>query len=744
MRLKMLRLICVISGLMMLLVSTSPASVQAATKQKDTRIVVISMPRLTWEALDGADTPSIDKLIGKGSVATLSVRVLGSANISSKGYATFSAGRRSTAPNSNEASFASPQEFYGDKKASVIFSQERGSNWPRSATALGLGFEVTLEANRDTLDKAEVGSFASALMKANRSVAVFGNADMCDRDAPECFERSVAYIGADKNGVLRKGDVSRDLLETPEGSARLTINFDELSKKVADSIKVNDVTVAECSDLERIDSIRNRMEDSVAESQFNEAISRCDNFIGETLSELDLNRDQIYIFAPNAPREHEQTTVFIAAGKSITPGYASSSTTRIKGAVTLVDIGPSILKALNVRVPKSMNQAELDWRSSSDSQASRIALLNEMNERAIARDQTLKPTIWTFVLLFAMMVLVSITAFTREGRIKLIAQYLCFVVLTLPLLTFLLQPFMTKLDTSARLISAITACAFLLGALLFFASRKIDVAYVLLGASGFYLVVQIVDIVFGGRLQFNSIFGNATIVAGRFVGFNNQSFALLASASLLFVAMVREVSMSHKKVPKQLNLILVLFLLVVLLVDGAPQMGSDVGGVLTFTPTVVFVALLLYGRKINIKAGLLAGVATGLVLTVFTLIDLSRPANKRTHLGRYAEQLFHGDGLLTIERKFIASMRSFLRPEMTLMLILGIAFFVFLYSYRLKIMTTLISARNSVTLLLYPGLFLCVIGALLNDSGVTIPSLMILSAVPAVALLALDAADGEN
>jgi hypothetical protein len=45
------------------------------------------------------------------------------------------------------------------------------------------------------------------------------------------------------------------------------------------------------------------------------------------------------------------------------------------------------------------------------------------------------------------------------------------------------------------------------------------------------------------------------------------------------------------------------------------------------------------------------GVATVAVVALFALVDLARPAGQRTHLGRFAADVFNGEAGTVVRRK---------------------------------------------------------------------------------------------
>ena len=110
--------------------------------------------------------------------------------------------------------------------------------------------------------------------------------------------------------------------------------------------------------------------------------------------------------------------------------------------------------------------------------------------------------------------------------------------------------------------------------------------------------------------------------------------------------------------------------ILVIVFDGAPQLGSDVGGVLALVPSLGLTFLLLAGKKLNLKF-LVLGLCAGVVAVgVFLAVDLSRPPDERTHLARlYEDVQDRGFGVMvdTIERKVSANVRLFKTQSLDLL-----------------------------------------------------------------------------
>ena len=171
----------------------------------------------------------------------------------------------------------------------------------------------------------------------------------------------------------------------------------------------------------------------------------------------------------------------------------------------------------------------------------------------------------------------------------------------------------------------------------------------------------LVDAAAGAPLAFNNPLGMNAVVAGRFYGVSNTAFALVAGALVVVIAGTWEVLGGGRR-----SALLVTALLggAALLVDGAPQLGADVGGALTLVPTLAFLAAGLAGLRLSWRRWLAIGAATVLVVGGFAVVDLLRPGGP-THLGRFARQVADGSAAGVLGRKAYALVGPFVtKPVM--------------------------------------------------------------------------------
>ena len=234
----------------------------------------------------------------------------------------------------------------------------------------------------------------------------------------------------------------------------------------------------------------------------------------------------------------------------------------------------------------------------------------------------------------------------------------------------------------------------------------------------------LIDVATGSRLQFNTVFGYTPTVSGRYAGLGNLAYAAFSSAALLLAGLLAEKIGGRKGA-----LVAIALLGVAIVIDGAPFFGSDVGGVLSMVSAYAVTATLLMGWRIRLKLIALYGAATVLMVALFAAIDLSRPIDKRTHLGRLVasgsgQGGFHAVSSM-IQRKLEQSnavLSSSIWSIMFPLVLAGIAYLIYRAPGRMKGLHQRLPQLSAAS----TGLgVLIVLGTLLNDSGIAIAGVML-------------------
>ena len=152
-------------------VSASPALAanDDAPKPVD-RVLIISLPYLSWSDLDGRDdVPNITRLLDQSAVADLSVRAPSIRPDLAGGYATLSAGDKAVASGTaDDGAGFEVDEHVGAGTARQAFARRTGTDAARGLVHLGL--PQIVEANVSTDFEADVGALGDALEDAGTHV----------------------------------------------------------------------------------------------------------------------------------------------------------------------------------------------------------------------------------------------------------------------------------------------------------------------------------------------------------------------------------------------------------------------------------------------------------------------------------------------------------------------------------------------------------------------------------------------
>jgi hypothetical protein len=182
---------------------------------------------------------------------------------------------------------------------------------------------------------------------------------------------------------------------------------------------------------------------------------------------------------------------------------------------------------------------------------------------------------------------------------------------------------------------------------------------------------------------------------------------------------------------------------VVLALDGAPELGRDFGGVLAAVPAFLLLAMLLTGARVSVTRVVAILGAAVLVVGTVAFLDWLRPADERTHLGRFVQQLLTGEAWTVVSRKASANLGILIGSPLAWML--PVTLVALLWLVRTRGLLRREGGRGSglpgpTAAALRAGLLaaaLClVIGSAVNDSGVAVAATAAAVLVPLLVWLA--------
>ncbi|MDP9223032.1 MAG: hypothetical protein M3P18_04115, partial [Actinomycetota bacterium] len=171
-----------------------------------------------------------------------------------------------------------------------------------------------------------------------------------------------------------------------------------------------------------------------------------------------------------------------------------------------------------------------------------------------------------------------------------------------------------------------------------------------------------------------------------------------------------------------------------------PQFGSDVGGVLSLVPGFAVTWVLLSGKRISLKVVVVGILAAAAASALFLAVDLSRPPQQRTHLGRFFEDVrARGSSAFfdTIRRKASSNLRQARSFQNLYRFLPAAAVTAVLLLWPARWRRWFRQRQPLLRAGLWGGLIVALLGSGLNDSGITIFTTMLLYLTPMAILVRL-------
>jgi hypothetical protein len=682
--------------------------------QRCGRAVVVALPGVTWADVQRVRPPELLDAMRSGSSGSVSVRVFSANSDYGSGFATLGAGTRLAA----------------DPDAGL-----RTTVGPHSRRTLRVrGLESVRRGAERAGYNATPGALATALPAT--PVAALGNADL--GDASGAFSDWVLLAAMNRAGIVAHPFTGSELLRrAPEAPFGVTTDRARVERAVSDALDLPcGLTIATEGDLIRAEQDALRGADTSTNS-FDRAVRAADGLVGAIRERLDSNVDTLLVVSPTGPAASgvAHLGVAIAEGPAFVPGESlASASTRRRGTVTLPDVAPTVLDHYGDTTHSPM--VGRPWFSVSGPHQLDDAV--RFDREAVFVDAATSGVVRAFIGFQVLLYGVAIGVFVRRSRATQTGPWLeraALAIVAWPLATYLVgmvNGHALGFMAWAALIGGLDLA--LVGAVSLGARAPL-IRLLLLNAATLLLVIS--DLVVGARLQMNTVLGYSPIVGGRFSGIGNLGFAVLAASAICSAALVVHARRGARSAVAAMAALFA----VVVVVDGAPGLGSDVGGTLALVPGLGVALVLLWGRRVDVKLMVLFGVAAVLAVAGFLAFDLARPPEARTHLARLYESVADRGGQAlwdAVERKAAANLRLLTRSVWALPVIPSVVALFYLVAHPSGRWARLRTIYPAAVAGLVAGVVTAGLGFAVNDSGIGIPSVMLIFLVPYALLLRLD------
>ena len=520
-------------------------------------------------------------------------------------------------------------------------------------------------------------------------------------------------------GVVPDGDVSNDLLLPAPGSPfGVRQNPDAVIRAFDRTWKPKSVVMVEASDLLRADLYGAFQTSEQQRAQKLDALRRTDVLVGRLLRRVDPQHDAVLVVGPTSGRGGGLAVAALRA-PGVKPGLLRSATSRRTGVVYLADVAPTVIDLVGATRPANMEGQAMFVRGTTGAQ--RTTELVQLSRDGLARDGRTTPLSVTVVVLAGTLATGAVLVLVRFPRGRPAVQIGTLAILGFLAATYLAGPLHIGRNGNNGYWAFVFFVALVFAAACRLAGRGHRYAPILI-ALAVTVVLHLGDLLVGARLELNTVFGYSPTVGIRTAGEGNLTFAQLAVAALLLSVLVVWRAPTRRVVYGVIGL-----LGVTLVVMVAPPFGDDFGAALAAFPAFALLAWLLLGRRVRVRtlALLALGVVAAALLVGF--VDLLRPPDQRTHIGRFFSQVGRDgfSGLFKVlRRKADTNLGSFSTARLMWVLPIVAALLVFFWLSERTPARRLIGEAPVLRQGLVSLALLMLLGYALNDSGISIPALM--------------------
>jgi len=698
------------------------------------RVLLISIPAVSWADVRAAGLPNLDRLFAGSALADLATRSVRQRTSPADGYTALGAGARAAAAGMPGQNFE-PDERYGDGTAAEVF--ERRTGLPQRDDIGALSISSIVDTNDGLPFDAEAGALGRALTEAGVGRAVVANADEDEvQPVAEWYHREAALAMIDTTGRVPAGRVGESLLERDAASPfglRLDPNAVMREFTGAWAAQDRNVVLVEASDVARANAYRGFAAPEQRAAMRSTALHATDRLVGRMLEQVDPEHDAVMVVGPYHSSLRREVTLASLRAPGVDGGLLRTGTTRRTGFVQIVDVAPTVLRLLGIERPDEMEGRPYEVATSSASYESRVRTLVQANRAAVFRDNNIGTA--TAILVIVTLALAAGALLVFRRRLVGLTQVL--EVAALAVLGFLVGTFVAGFFpwykwAGGLYFGFLIAFAIAYALVCFALGRRHPADAVLLGLGGL-MVLHLLDALTGARLEFNTVFGYTPTIGIRLAGLGNPGSAQLCASTLLFAALL-----AWRVPPPTGRRIAVALLALTVVVVGAPFFGQDFGGAITAAPAYLLLGLLLYDRRITKRAVALLAVALVAAGLAAGFVDLLRPADTRTHVGRFFEKV--GDeglaGFMTVIGRKLSLMLATFRNTGWVLLVAGVLGALAYLAWRTDRLRALTRAVPTLRAALISFAVLAVLGTVLNDSGIQVMGMMLTVLVPTLIVLA--------
>ena len=688
-------------------------------------MVVVLSPFLTWSDLSASGTPSLWTAATGGAVANMN------SITADPGWPTVAGG-------------AAP------------LSSGRWAAGPIGAVADAQHLDAIEAANSGSLNPPDLGALGQAVHDGGGTTAAVGNSDE-DTSTPAGTRRPAALVAMDSSGTVDLNLTSSGLLSADPG-APFGARADARQLRTAIRIALADnpsLLVIDPGDLERAHDASQTPERTARSHA--EAVQALDGVVADVRRATSPDRTLLLVVTLATDKPYYEPPYFgptIAAGADLVGELTSGSTHR-PGLVTNLDVGPTVLSALGMRVPSTMIGQPITTPSNPSARPSaelgqRIDELARLGTTVGAVDYVrdlffIRLFSWS---VFWMALGVALIALVQlPPALRTVARLAVLLTLSLPAGAWLLFLVDRYPATPVRVAIAFGVATLVVFGIVVALSTALHSPpeVTLLALSTLTSLLICVDQWMGRPLE-SGLFSYSIRAGWRYYGMGNEGAALLVGASILAVGITCDLfADSRWAQPLRIGLMPVVGA-VALMTSAASFAGANAG--VAVWGVVAFGVAWARVNRIRLTWRTALGIVAAIVALVGALvaIDLARGSGE-THLGRFFTQFATGDLLGAgdlIYRKALNNYNYLLQTPYSWLAAAIVGALAATRWLGARPLPAALAKRPGVSAALLGLLAGGVAAALTEDSGIVMPALMLFSGALPILYLALKSSDSKS
>ena len=600
---------------------------------------MVIVDQITWNDYLKGPMPIMQKLARQGLVGVMTTNpAAGRLRTPNNTYATIGAGAKiGGGPAGGESLNANApyqNDFAGDEYYRRTGRQALGGE------VVHLGIVEMEKANIGLKYSFSLGALGTILHQNELKTAVLGNADPAPQEVFQHnnYQRQAAVIAMDVFGRVDYGDVSARTTRPDPGSlAGVVTDYDYLLQQFDELKNKADLVVIETGDTTRLNTLQYMASNKSIQHQKQKVLASADDFVGNLLQRLNLNRDLLMVVVPGPPglamTEGRFLTPFLMAGKGVKPGIAWSGTIKRDGLIDNTDIAASVLGHFGIPAEIKGKQDGKDIRLGGQIIKSKfhdrpVDDITGIEADAVFLHNARYPLVKGYIISELIIVGLAVSGlFLRRTIVKYTIPVLIGFTAVPGVMLWANYFPRSSIELLILEIIAVTAGITWL-------ALRIGRGYPLrpyLVTTGITALVVLIDILVGAPLAKTSPMSYDVMSGARYYGLGNEYMGVVIGCVIAFSGLFLDML---KSVTRIIRVTVVVVFLAVVYIIAAPNLGTNVGGTIAALAGLGASGLIIFGGMVNKRFLLLICGGIVVVLGCFTIYDLNRAVEAQSHIGR--------------------------------------------------------------------------------------------------------------